>query len=80
MKALFGLGSLVLALIPAAAMAQQPAVCERVVFSEEVLARFPNIRAACLDVISRDGHGSAGDVPERSFREGRFGARFPFLE
>jgi hypothetical protein len=56
MKALFGLGSLVLALIPAAAMAQQPAVCERVVFSEEVLARFPNIRKACLDVITRDGH------------------------
>ena len=55
MKALFGLGSLVLALIPAAAMAQQPAICERVVFSEEVLARFPNIRSACLDVISRDG-------------------------
>ncbi len=55
MKALFGLGSLVLALIPAAAMAQQPAICERVVFSDEVTARFPNIRAACLDVISRDG-------------------------
>lgn len=55
MKAFFGLGSLVLALIPAAAMAQQPAVCERVVFSDEVTARFPNIRAACLDVISRDG-------------------------
>jgi hypothetical protein len=55
MKAFFGLGSLVLALIPAAAMAQQPAACERVEFSQEVLARFPNIRAACLDVISRDG-------------------------
>ena len=55
MKAFLGLGSLVLALIPAAAMAQQPAVCQRVEFSAEVLARFPNIRDACLDVISRDG-------------------------
>ena len=55
MKALFGLGSLVLALIPAAAMAQQSAACERVEFSAEVLERFPNIRSACLDVISRDG-------------------------
>jgi len=55
MKALFGLGSLVLALIPAAAMAQQPAICQRVEFSPQVLERFPNIRDACLDVISRDG-------------------------
>ena len=55
MKAFLGVGSLVLALIPAAAMAQQPAVCQRVEFSAEVLARFPNIRDACLDVISRDG-------------------------
>ena len=55
MKALVSLGSLALALIPAIAMAQQPAACERVEFSEEVLARFPNIRKACLDVISRDG-------------------------
>lgn len=55
MKALFGLGSLVLALIPAAAMAQQPAACERVEFSAQVLERFPNIRRACLDVINRDG-------------------------
>jgi len=55
MKAIFAAGSLVLALIPAAAMAQQSAACERVEFSQEVLARFPNIRGACLDVISRDG-------------------------
>lgn len=55
MKAFCGLGSLVLALVPAAALAQQPAACERVEFSAAVLARFPNIRAACLDVISRDG-------------------------
>jgi hypothetical protein len=55
MKALFAAGSLVLALIPAAAMAQQSAACERVEFSQDVLARFPNIRGACLDVISRDG-------------------------
>ena len=55
MKAFLGLGSLVLALIPAAAMAQQPEACQRVEFSAEVLARFPNIRNACLDVIARDG-------------------------
>jgi hypothetical protein len=55
MKAFFGVGSLVLALIPAAAMAQQPAACQRVEFSAQVLERFPNIRDACLDVISRDG-------------------------
>lgn len=55
MKALVSLGSLALALIPAIALAQQPAACERVEFSQEVLARFPNIRKACLDVISRDG-------------------------
>ncbi len=53
MKAFVSLGSLALALIPAVALAQQPAACERVEFSEEVLARFPNIRAACLDVISK---------------------------
>jgi len=55
MKTLLSLGSLVLALIPAAAMAQQPEICQRVEFSAQVLERFPNIRAACLDVISRDG-------------------------
>lgn len=55
MKAFFGLGSLVLALVPAAALAQQPEACQRVEFSAEVLARFPNIRSACLDVIARDG-------------------------
>ena len=55
MKTLISLGSLVLALVPAAALAQQPAACERVQFSEEVLARFPNVRQACLDVINKDG-------------------------
>jgi LPXTG-motif cell wall-anchored protein len=49
------LGSFLLALLPAWALAQQPAACERVEFSEEVLARFPNIRQACLDVINKDG-------------------------
>jgi LPXTG-motif cell wall-anchored protein len=53
MKAFVSLGSFALALIPAVALAQQPAACERVEFSEEVLARFPNIRSACLDVISK---------------------------
>lgn len=53
MKAFVSLGSLALALIPAVALAQQPEACERVEFSEEVLARFPNIRAACLDVITK---------------------------
>lgn len=55
MKAFLGLGGLLLALVPAASMAQQPEACQRVEFSAEVLERFPNIRAACLDVISRDG-------------------------
>jgi LPXTG-motif cell wall-anchored protein len=55
MKAFVSLGSFALALIPAVALAQQPAACERVQYSEEVLARFPNIRAACLDVINKDG-------------------------
>jgi hypothetical protein len=55
MKSLISLGSFALALIPAIALAQQPAACQRVEFSAQVLERFPNIRAACLDVISRDG-------------------------
>src|SRR4249919_1036591 len=38
----------------AAVDAQQPAACQTVQFSAEVLARFPRIREACLDVISRD--------------------------
>ncbi len=59
MKTLMSLGSLVLALVPAAALAQQPAACERVQFSEDVLARFPNVRQACLDVISKDGQDYA---------------------
>lgn len=53
MKSFASLGSLALALIPAFALAQQPAACERVEFSAEVLARFPNIRQACLDVITK---------------------------
>ena len=55
MKSTLVVSSLVLALLPAVAGAQQPAVCERVEFSQDVLARFPNIRKACLDVISKDG-------------------------
>ena len=55
MKAFISIGSFALALIPAVALAQQPAVCQRVEFSQEVLARFPNIRKACLDVINKDG-------------------------
>lgn len=55
MKSIVSLVSLLLALIPAAALAQQPAVCQRVEFSPNVLERFPNIRAACLDVINKDG-------------------------
>ncbi len=55
MKSYLAVSSLVLALVPAVAGAQQPAACERVEFSQEVLARFPNIRSACLDVINRDG-------------------------
>ena len=55
MKALVSLGSLVLAMIPAVALAQQPEACQRVEFSAAVLERFPNIRTACLDVITKDG-------------------------
>jgi LPXTG-motif cell wall-anchored protein len=53
MKPFVSLGCFALALVPAVALAQQPAACERVQFSEEVLARFPNIRSACLDVITK---------------------------
>lgn len=53
MKILARLVGLALALVPAAVLAQQPAACQRVTFSDEVLARFPNIRAACLDVITK---------------------------
>lgn len=55
MKSYLVVSSLVLAMVPAVAGAQQPAACERVEFSQDVLARFPNIRKACLDVISKDG-------------------------
>jgi hypothetical protein len=47
--------AMALALVPAAVLAQQPEICQRVEFSEDVLARFPNIRAACLDVITKGG-------------------------
>jgi LPXTG-motif cell wall-anchored protein len=53
MRTFPSLGSLALALVPAVALAQQPAACERVEFSAEVMARFPNIRQACLDVITK---------------------------
>ncbi len=53
MRAFVSLGSFALALIPAVTFAQQPAACERVQFSAEVTARFPNIRSACLDVITK---------------------------
>ena len=59
MKAFVSLGSLLLAMIPAVALAQQPEACQRVEFSAEVLARFPNIRNACLDVINRNGQNFA---------------------
>jgi LPXTG-motif cell wall-anchored protein len=55
MKAFVSLGSFALAWVPAVVLAQQPAACERVQYSADVLARFPNIRAACLDVINKDG-------------------------
>lgn len=48
-------GAAVLLLAAAAVGAQQPAACQTAQFSAEVLARFPRIREACLDVISRDG-------------------------
>lgn len=53
MKAFVSLGGFALALVPAVVLAQQPEACERVEFSAEVLARFPNIRSACLDVITK---------------------------
>jgi hypothetical protein len=55
MKAFVTVGSLVLVMIPAAALAQQPEACQRVEFSAAVLERFPNIRTACLDVITKEG-------------------------
>ena len=59
MKRLISAGALALALFSGAALAQQPAACERVEFSDQVLARFPNIRNACLDVINRGGQSFA---------------------
>jgi len=55
MKSFVTLGGILLALVSATALAQQPAACQRVEYSPEVLARFPNIKAACLDVINKDG-------------------------
>ena len=60
MKTHLSLGSVVVALAPALALAQQPAACERGRFSEEVLARVPNIRQACLDVINMEGQDYGG--------------------
>ncbi|HZF14479.1 MAG TPA: LPXTG cell wall anchor domain-containing protein [Steroidobacteraceae bacterium] len=51
----FGASCAVLLMLASEAGAQQPAACQTVQFSAEVLARFPRIRDACLDVISRDG-------------------------
>jgi|GEM_PF-957201 len=38
-----------------ALQAQNPAACQEVKFSEQVLSEFPRAPDACLDVISRDG-------------------------
>lgn len=51
MRAFFSPGSLVLARVPAAIRAQQPAICQRVEFSPQVLERFPNIRDTCLGTV-----------------------------
>jgi hypothetical protein len=42
-----------------AAFAQNNAECQRMRFSDEVLARFPRAPEACLDVITRDGQSYA---------------------
>jgi hypothetical protein len=52
------LGAIV-ALAGTAALAQNPAGCAAVKFSDEVLARFPRAQEACLDVISRGGQDYA---------------------
>src|SRR5689334_21218425 len=39
----------------AAAHSQNPAACQSVQFSAEVLSRFPGAQKSCLDVITRDG-------------------------
>jgi hypothetical protein len=49
----------ILALASAAALAQNPAGCASVQFSDDVLARFPRAPDACLDVISRGGQDYA---------------------
>ena len=55
MKSYLAPSLLVLALVAPVVGAQQPAVCQRVEFSQDVLTRFPNIRQACLDVIQKGG-------------------------
>ena len=49
----------ILALVAAAAQAQNPQACAAVQFSDDVLERFPRAREACLDVISRGGQDYA---------------------
>ncbi len=51
--------SAILALVATAALAQNPAGCASVKFSDDVLARFPRAPEACLDVISRAGQDYA---------------------
>jgi hypothetical protein len=54
----FALATVAIAL-NGAALAQNPAGCQSVQFSEDVLNRFPNAPQACLDVIHRDGQDYA---------------------
>jgi hypothetical protein len=54
----FALATVVIA-ASGAAFAQNPAGCQGVVFSDEVLNRFPKAPQACLDVIRRDGQDNA---------------------
>jgi hypothetical protein len=54
----FALATVAIAL-NGAVCAQNPAGCQKVQFSQEVLNRFPNAPKACLDVISRDGQDYA---------------------
>ncbi|HEY5759325.1 MAG TPA: hypothetical protein VIU34_26050 [Steroidobacter sp.] len=49
----------IVALVATATLAQNPAGCAAVKFSDEVLARFPRAPEACLDVISRGGQDYA---------------------
>jgi hypothetical protein len=47
--------ALALLLPGSAALAQNEAACQRVQFSDDIVDRFPNVRDACMDVISRAG-------------------------